>query len=114
MDKITDLKYEHAAANLLHDGLYSFSWDTHEIDKDNLVSIFKDACRLINRGGEHNEEYICAEAVVSSCIRAVRCICLDEEASFTLIHGQPQKLNAISQYENAVRNYEYMKKLKKC
>jgi len=114
MDRTTDLQYEHQAANLLHDGLAGFSLDSHEIDKDHLVSIFRDACRLINRSGEHNEEYMCAEAVVSSCIRTIRCICLDEEASFTLIHGQPRRLNALSQYENAIRNYEHMKKFKKC
>ncbi|GGO76784.1 hypothetical protein GCM10011348_04810 [Marinobacterium nitratireducens] len=118
MDKILDLHYEHKAANFLHAALAGCFWEVQSknlgIDKEKLVSIFRDMCRLINQGDAHSKEYMCAEAVISSCIRIVKCICLNAEVSYTLIHGGSREINALSHYENSVKNYEHMKELKKC
>lgn len=109
--------YDNEAADLLHISLAGCEWKTDErtesIEKAKLVSMFRDACDVLNSGEDHSQQFLVADAVFASCIRTVRCLSLDREASNLLIHDQVYPLDALDQYRNAVRNHEHLLSLAK-
>lgn len=110
-------QYDHKAADLLHIRLAGCEWKiderTKSIDKTKLVSMFRDACDVLHSGEDNSQQFLIADAVSASCIRTVRCLCLDSEASNILIHDQVYPLDALDQYRNAVRNHEHLLSLVK-
>ena len=108
-DKFENSKYHEKALSLLHNQLSDCPWnideETKEIDKKLLIKMFKESCKIIQRN-ENNQN---AEYVFYSCIRTVRCICIDDvESCKILLQNKVYTLDALEQYENALRHYEFI------
>ena len=113
MDKFKNSEYRRQAINLLHNQLYNCFWNVDDntklIDKEKLINMFNESCRIIQKN-EDNQKSLLADAVFESCVRAVRCLCIkDKDASKLLLQDKVYTLDALSQYENAIRNYELIK-----
>jgi len=109
MTKSENSKYHRQAVNLLHNNLSDCPWQINEetkaIDKKLLIKMFNASCKA-KQENEYNTD---VEAVFTSCVRAVRCICIaDTESSNILLQNTVELLDPLEQYENALRHYEFI------
>lgn len=106
--------FHEQALNLLHNQLVDCTYinndQNKQIDKSILLDMFNNTCRIIQNYESDTEEYKLAEAVFYSCIRSVRCLCIeDKESSKLLLQDKIYTIDALSQYTNALRNYKLLR-----